>query len=390
MKPNSPAAGSVSLFLNIFGRCDFLFALLLGNAGQVLAVNDRAAALLGTEENCCPLPLAELLAEGQEDCLARIEEAASGVSLPLSLKTAAGSRIGIDCSVAALGEEMLVFGMYSDQENDRIITEMSVLNLEMANMTRELHKKNLQLAVSQQALAKADSMKKTFLAIIAHDLRGHVGGVSQLLSMLQQDYDDMDDAEKKECVTLASDEARRTFLLLEDLLSWSRSQLDQIEFTPVDCNLRALIEENIALLQSRAKEKGVALSHETPPSLSATLDRSMMGTVLRNLLNNALKFTAPGGRVLVSASQKGESVEIIVRDTGTGMSQEQLENLFRIDAKPVSTQGTSGEKGSGLGLILCKEFVEKNGGMIRAESVAGEGSSFFISLPFARGASDGA
>ncbi|NLD96195.1 MAG: HAMP domain-containing histidine kinase, partial [Synergistaceae bacterium] len=280
-------------------------------------------------------------------------------------------------------------GMYSDQENDRIITEMSVLNLEMANMTRELHKKNLQLAVSQQALAKADSMKKTFLAIIAHDLRGHVGGVSQLLSMLQQDYDDMDDAEKKECVTLASDEARRTFLLLEDLLSWSRSQLDQIEFTPVDCNLRALIEENIALLQSRAKEKGVALSHETPPSLSATLDRSMMGTVLRNLLNNALKFTAPGGRVLVSASQKGESVEIIVRDTGTGMSQEQLENLFRIDAKPVSTQGTSGEKGSGLGLILCKEFVEKNGGMIRAESVAGEGSSFFILLPSARGASDG-
>ena len=179
-------------------------------------------------------------------------------------------------------------------------------------------------------------------------------------------------------------------VLLEDLLSWSRSQLDQIEFTPVDCNLRALIEENIALLQSRAKEKGVALSHETPPSLSATLDRSMMGTVLRNLLNNALKFTAPGGRVLVSASQKGESVEIIVRDTGTGMSQEQLENLFRIDAKPVSTQGTSGEKGSGLGLILCKEFVEKNGGMIRAESVAGEGSSFFISLPSARGASDGA
>ena len=389
MKPNSPAAGSVSLFLNIFGRCDFLFALLLGNAGQVLAVNDRAAALLGTEENCCPLPLAELLAEGQEDCLARIEEAASGESLPLSLKTAAGSRIGIDCSVTALGEEMLVFGMYSDQENDRIITEMSVLNLEMANMTRELHKKNLQLAVSQQALAKADSMKKTFLAIIAHDLRGHVGGVSQLLSMLQQDYDDMDDAEKKECVTLASDEARRTFLLLEDLLSWSRSQLDQIEFTPVDCNLRALIEENIALLQSRAKEKGVALSHETQPSLSATLDRSMMGTVLRNLLNNALKFTAPGGRVLVSASQKGESVEIIVRDTGTGMSQEQLENLFRIDAKPVSTQGTSGEKGSGLGLILCKEFVEKNGGMIRAESVAGEGSSFFISLPSGRGASDG-
>ncbi len=324
MKPNSPAAGSVSLFLNIFGRCDFLFALLLGNAGQVLAVNDRAAALLGTEENCYPYPLAKLLAEGQEDCLARIEEAASGESLPLSLKTAAGSRIGIDCSVAALGEEMLVFGMYSDQENDRIITEMSVLNLEMANMTRELHKKNLQLAVSQQALAKADSMKKTFLAIIAHDLRGHVGGVSQLLSMLQQDYDDMDDAEKKECVTLASDEARRTFLLLEDLLSWSRSQLDQIEFTPVDCNLRALIEENIALLQSRAKEKGVALSHETQPSLSATLDRSMMGTVLRNLLNNALKFTAPGGRVLVSASQKGESVEIIVRDTGTGMSQEQL------------------------------------------------------------------
>jgi len=384
VKPNSPSTGSVSLFQGIFGRCGFLFALLLGNEGQVLTVNDRAAALLGTEQNCCPYPFSELLAEGQEDCLARIEEAASGGSLPLSLKTAGGSRIGIDCSVATLGEELLVFAPYSDQENDRIITEMSVLNLEMANMTRELHKKNLQLAVSQQALAKADSMKKTFLAIIAHDLRGHVGGVSQLLSMLQQDYDDMDDAEKKECVTLASDEARRTFLLLEDLLSWSRSQLDRIDFTPVDCNLRALIEENIALLQSRAKEKGVALSHETPHSLSARLDRSMMGTVLRNLLNNALKFTAPGGRVLVSASRTGESIEIIVRDTGTGMSREHLENLFRIDAKPVSTQGTSGEKGSGLGLILCKEFVEKNGGMIRAESVPGEGSAVFITLPSAR------
>ncbi len=363
--------------------------MLIGNAGEVLAVNDKAASLLGKDRNDRPPSLGELLAEGQEDWRARIEEALSGGSLTLFLKTADDSRIGIDCSLAALGEELLVFGPYSDRDNDRIITEMSVLNLEMANMTRELHKKNLQLAVSQQALAQADSMKKTFISIIAHDLRGHVGGVSQLLSMLQQDYDAIDDAEKKDCITLASDEARRTFLLLEDLLSWSRSQLDRIEFTPVDCNLRALIEENIALLQSRAKEKRVSLSHKTPHTLSARLDRSMMGTVLRNLLNNALKFTAPGGRVHVSASRKGESIEIIVRDTGTGMSREQLENLFRIDAKPVSTQGTSGEKGSGLGLILCKEFVEKNGGMIRAESIPGEGSAFFITLPSPSGELDG-
>lgn len=383
--PDAPRTDSLQLFEDIFERCAFLFALLVGEDGLVLASNERAKRFFRNTTNCAPWPLVDVLADGQEECSFLLTEAASsGKNLPLVLETVGGERFGADFSVAELGREKLLFARCSDDDENAIITEMSVLNLEMANMTRELHKKNLQLAVSQQALARSDSMKKTFLAIIAHDLRGHVGGVGRMLSMLQEDYDGIDDDEKRECLALAAEEARRTFLLLEDLLSWSRSQLDQIEFNPVGCNLRVLIEENIALMKSRAEEKGITLSLDAPPFLTAIVDTGMIGTTLRNILSNALKFTPPGGSVHVAASLKGADVEIVIRDTGIGMPKEIVESIFRIDAKRASRKGTSGESGTGLGLILCKEFVEKHGGSLRAESVPREGSAFFISLPSVR------
>lgn len=233
----------------------------------------------------------------------------------------------------------------------------------------------------QQELERANATKNTFLAIIAHDLRGPVGALGQTLELLEQNADAMDEEDLEEFLSLASGDARRVFSLLENLLTWSRSQLEQIVFRPVVWGVRIIVEESVELLASCASEKGIVLSNDAPPMMTARLDPGMMGVVLRNLVGNALKFTSPGGSVSVSARRTDEGVEFAVRDTGRGIPPEIAEKLFRIDVGHGSTEGTAGERGSGLGLILCKEFVEKHGGRIWFESSPGEGTVFFFSLP---------
>ena len=233
----------------------------------------------------------------------------------------------------------------------------------------------------QQELERANATKNTFLAIIAHDLRGSIGAIGQTLELLERNACDMDEDERDEFLSLAGEDARRVFSLLENLLTWSRSQLDQIAFKPVESRLRSIVDESAALLASRASEKEIVLINAVPEAMTARLDPGMTGVVLRNLLGNALKFTSAGGRVSVSARRTNEGVEVAVRDTGHGIPSEIAERLFRLDARHESSEGTAGERGSGLGLILCKEFVEKHGGRIWFESSPGEGTVFFFTLP---------
>ena len=164
------------------------------------------------------------------------------------------------------------------------------------------------------------------------------------------------------------------------MLTWSRLQNDQILPVPQALPLKSLVQRNLDLLASSATHKQILLRNLVYESVKIYADLNMIDTVVRNLLTNALKFTNAGGKIDVSASQDTTTVSVTVADTGIGIPEDKIPLLFRIDAQ-FQREGTANEKGTGLGLILCKEFIEKNKGKIHVESQVGEGTSFTFCLP---------
>jgi signal transduction histidine kinase len=174
--------------------------------------------------------------------------------------------------------------------------------------------------------------------------------------------------------------SQNAFDLLINLLEWSRAQTDRVEFTPENFNMADLIRENIRLLESNAEQKAITINKDLASKITAFADKQMINTVLRNLISNAIKFTQKGGEIIVLAENGAREILISVIDNGIGIEPERIENLFRID-KSNSTPGTNNEHGTGLGLMLCKDFVEKHGGKIWAESKPGKGTVFYFTLP---------
>lgn len=230
-----------------------------------------------------------------------------------------------------------------------------------------------------EQLSVALAAKDKFFSTIAHDLRGPIGTLAQLLS------DGVEDDGRVEPPLLAAMRrtAQNSFRLLEELLTWARSQRGEIEPRPARFPAVDAVRDAVNLFQTQADEKGVRINISTDESLQTYADFSMLSVVLRNLLSNAIKFTPRGGRVSVNVRVAGKSAEFSVSDTGVGMSAEQRERLFRLDARGASSPGTDGERGSGLGLILCREFAEKNGGRMGVDSEPGAGSRFWFTAPTA-------
>jgi two-component system sensor histidine kinase/response regulator len=170
---------------------------------------------------------------------------------------------------------------------------------------------------------------------------------------------------------------------LENLLQWARTQTDKIAFEPIVFNLKQLVEQNINLLKDNITTKNINIKHKITDSCDVYADRNMINTVIRNLLTNAIKFTHSGGDIAINSLRKDGHIEISIKDSGIGMSAEETEKIFRVDAN-FSRNGTDGETGTGLGLILCKEFIIKNGGKIWVESTPGKGSRFLFTLPAAK------
>ena len=169
--------------------------------------------------------------------------------------------------------------------------------------------------------------------------------------------------------------------LLENLLEWSMMQRGMIKFNPTNYNLYEMIDQNFEVLKQKSVQKDISLINEVDQSITVHADERMVNTVIRNLITNAIKFTPKGGKVTVSSQFKEEnSTEITIADTGVGIAQDTIKKLFRIDEK-ISTLGTENEPSTGLGLLLCKDFIEKHGGKIWVESEIGKGSRFIFSLP---------
>jgi signal transduction histidine kinase/ligand-binding sensor domain-containing protein len=236
------------------------------------------------------------------------------------------------------------------------------------------------VSIKTAELKDLNASKDKFFSIIAHDLKNPFSTIIGFSEMLN-DEDHSENPEKtKEYAKIINTSAVQTLRLLENLLEWANTQRGKVSFNPGQIKLNELLDEELSILTDMANEKNIALKSSVTSNLTIFADRNMIRTILRNLISNAIKFTHRHGQVNVKASSSNNEVEVEVSDTGIGMTQEIISKLFRIDAN-LSTLGTENEKGTGLGLFLCKEFVEKHGGRIWVESEPSKGSVFKIILP---------
>ena len=256
------------------------------------------------------------------------------------------------------------------------------LNIQKNRTNRLLNNSYKEIQERETALKKANAAKDRFFSIIAHDLKNPFNVIFSFVRLFKRNYDDFTREQVHELIEELQSKSSTTFALLENLLEWSRSQTGKTEYRPIKLSVMHAVKESIDILQPQADSKNIRLESHIAEDFIAKADKRMTGAVLRNLISNAIKFTRNGGKVTVSAEQKNKHVHIMISDTGVGISTKKLPKLFRIDTK-VSTAGTDDEKGSGLGLILCREFVEKQGGKISAQSQLGQGSQFMFTLPTA-------
>lgn len=264
------------------------------------------------------------------------------------------------------------------EEKNKIISEA---NIELEALLKELSEKQLEIENANIELQEANATKDKFFSIISHDLRSPFTGIMGLSDLIATEADNIDIKEIKTMGAAICNSAKNTYELLNGLLEWSRSQLGSVNFNPIPVNLSATCSLMINSLIQLADAKKITINNMIDQKLSLNCDINMYSTIIRNLLSNAIKFTHSGGIISIESQIINDFVQISVSDTGVGMDDKVLNSLFSFE-KLVSNKGTNNEKGSGFGLKLCREFVEKHGGTIWAESLLGEGSKISFTLPF--------
>lgn len=236
------------------------------------------------------------------------------------------------------------------------------------------------LISSEHILREANAAKDKFFSIIAHDLKNPFNSIQGFSDLLIKHYSSYDTDEVLTFIKMIRDASKQAYNLLENLLHWSRAQTGRIKFDANDTDIYELVEQTILLLEGTAKEKNIHLVNNVNKDTHAFCDPNMISTVIRNLVSNGIKFTRPTGKVTVTAKPKGKLLEVCVSDSGIGIDEMNAKKLFRIDSS-FSTSGTANEEGTGLGLILCKEFTEINNGTLAFKSKPGKGTTFIITLP---------
>lgn len=238
----------------------------------------------------------------------------------------------------------------------------------------------MQLKESEEKLKEMNASKDKFFSIIAHDLRNPFGSVLGYSEIISQDCETLDKAELKDFAEMLHKQAKTIYDLLENLLTWSRVQTGRMVYNPEHLNLEEKMMKVYYLYKEISEKKNVELTVNCEVRSLVFVDDNMIFTVMRNLVSNAVKFSPQNGMIKLIAKEDNKQVIVSVEDTGVGMTEEDQQKLFKIGVQH-STMGTENEKGTGLGLILCKELVEKNGGNIWVESKLGRGSKFIFTIP---------
>ena len=239
---------------------------------------------------------------------------------------------------------------------------------------------HLELAESRRTIIEMNRSRDRLYSIIAHDIRSPLSGILQTLEAINQGYIGLEGEELREIIKLLGERTKETSTLLNSLLQWTRIQTDsqQLEFKATD--LFVLIQSCVDLLRPNAEQKELSIEVEVEEELRAWCDELSIHTVVRNLLSNAIKFTPRGGRVRIGAGKKDGQAMIYVADNGVGMDSETVERIFAKD-QHFTSSGTENEQGTGLGLMLVKDFVKKNNGSLQVDSEPGEGTEFRVYLP---------
>jgi PAS domain S-box-containing protein len=244
----------------------------------------------------------------------------------------------------------------------------------------ERKKTEADLIESQRQLKELNATKDRFLSIIGHDLKNPVSNILGLTEIIQDQLKSQNYSEMETYTGMLHESAGKTFDLLSNLLTWARSQTGSIQYRPEDLDLEKLVGKVIDLMGHAAIGKSISLENRIPRGSRLHADPCMIELIIRNLVSNAIKFTHENGSVIIECEERGDVVTVYVKDTGIGIPEEEAANLFLSD--PHSTrQGTHKETGTGLGLVLCKEFVERHGGRIHVQSRPDEGSCFHFDIP---------
>lgn len=261
-----------------------------------------------------------------------------------------------------------------------------ILNLTHATDITDRKRAEEELKESENRLRELNTTKDKFFSIIAHDLKNPLGNFRQIAKLLYDQYDSFNEDERKDLLQEIKDSSKNVYELLENLLEWSRSQRGLIELNPENIDLNIIARNSRELLIKFAENKNIVIENKIPVDTYIMADPNLITTVFRNLISNAIKFTNEGGYIEIGTidqnntdNQKSDLI-VYIKDNGIGMAKKVIDMLFRLDQN-LTTVGTSGEQGTGLGLILCKEFIEKHKGRIWVESDLEKGSVFYFALP---------
>jgi two-component system sensor histidine kinase/response regulator len=261
----------------------------------------------------------------------------------------------------------------SYQQEETIFKQNEELLELNASLEKKVEERTLQLK-------ELNATKDKFFSIIAHDLKNPFNTLMGFTELLLDNLEDYTHDKLREFIGILHETSKQSYALLENLLEWARSQTGRIQINKEILSIYDITEDNISLLLNLAAKKKIQLGNEIDPTTRVFADANMIRTLIRNLISNAIKYTRENGTITVSSKKINKMIEVSVKDTGLGIKPENKEKLFRIDLN-YTTRGTADEGGTGLGLILCREFINKNGGEIWVESVYGEGSTFKFTLP---------
>ncbi len=270
-------------------------------------------------------------------------------------------------------KHVMVNGISGNQDDSCLIALVDITELKIAEAV---------IKKSNRELIRLNAEKDKFFSIIAHDLRSPFSSFMELTRFMSEELSVLTMAELKKMTLAMKNSTSKLYGLLENLLEWAKLRQDLLPFNPKIVQLHPLVNESLEAITESAANKEIGITNTIPGNTALLADQGMLQSVIRNLVTNAVKFTPKGGKITLSAKTcTDKSVEISVKDTGIGMNPDMVKNLFRLDKQPKRV-GTEGEPSSGLGLILCKEFIEKHGGKLWVESAVGIGSTFSFTIPF--------
>lgn len=328
--------------------------------------------------------------ENKIELLKKMQDANNAETFEIEMMKEDGSFFlaGVVCKRTKINENDFLYLTIYDigaekeqiEEREKLLEELAVSRAQIEEEAARYIQINIQLEQSKAKLKESNDTKDKFFSIIGHDLKNPLFVIQSMSEILETEFDEITPEERLEFIRAIRESSKNAFSLLEDLLHWARCQTGRIDYNPEPVHLKQLAAKCISLLEAHAIKKNINLLNSVDATHILLADKFMVETVIRNLTSNALKFTPEGGTVKINSKPVDDFIQISVEDTGIGLSESDKQKLFRIDVKN-SEIGRSKEKGTGLGLILCKEFVEKHGGKIWVESELEKGSQFIFTIP---------